>query len=237
MKENSTAAEFIPGMKKWEAIAALVYLPLHIFVIPLLAVQGHLRGWYGEAEANFICYAVGALFMLLVLGRFLRRDFDPFMDRPLACVLEVASSYLYMMGFNLILNMALSFFAPVQENPNNQAVFGLAEGSFGMVSAMAVFLAPIVEELIFRGGIFALLYPVSRRAAYLTGMLLFSVYHVWSYAATDPTAWIYLLQYLPVSFLLCRCYERCRSIWGPIFLHMLINAISMNALKMLEGLV
>lgn len=237
MKENSTAAEFTPGMKKWEAITALVYLPLHIFVIPALAAQGHLQGWYGAAEANFICYAAGALFMLLVLGRFLRRDFDPFLDRPLGCLLEVASGYLYMMGFNLILNMALSFFAPVQENPNNQAVFGLAEGSFGTVSAMAIFLAPIVEELIFRGGVFGLLHSASRPAAYLTSMLMFAVYHVWSYAAIDPKAWIYLLQYLPVSFLLCRCYERCRTIWGPIFLHMLINAISINALKMLEGLV
>ena len=51
-------------------------------------------------------------------------------------------------------------------------------------------------------------------------------------------AWclLYALQYLPVSWLLCRCYERCNSIWGSIFLHMTINAISIYALSALADL-
>ncbi len=45
-------------------------------------------------------------------------------------------------------------------------------------------------------------------------MILFSVYHIWAYAISDASYWIYVIQYLPVAFLLCRCYERCNSIWG-----------------------
>ena len=67
----------------------------------------------------------------------------------------------------------------------------------------------------------------------MASMLLFSVYHVWSYAMYEPSAWIYVIQYLPISWLLCRCYERCNTIWASIFLHMLINGISMQALQML----
>ena len=65
-------------------------------------------------------------------------------------------------------------------------------------------------------------------------MLLFGLYHVWGYAFADPIYWLYLLQYLPVSWLLCRCYERCNSSWGSIFLHMTLNAVSLSAMNALS---
>ena len=47
---------------------------------------------------------------------------------------------------------------------------------------------------------------------------------------------LYMLQYIPVSFLLCRCYERTESIWCSIFFHMLVNGVALNALSALESL-
>ena len=43
-----------------------------------------------------------------------------------------------------------------------------------------------------------------------------------------------LLQYLPVSWLLCRCYERCNSIWGSIFFHMLVNGVAVSTISFLQ---
>ena len=115
-------------------------------------------------------------------------------------------------------------------NPNNAAVMDLAHLELGKVTAMAVFLAPILEELLFRGGVFGTLRCWNRNVAYGVSMLLFALYHVWGYARNDPMSWLYLLQYMPVGFLLCRCYERTDSIWGSILLHMLNNAVSMRVL-------
>ena len=67
-------------------------------------------------------------------------------------------------------------------------------------------------------------------------MLLFALYHVWAYALESPVYLLYILQYLPISYLLCRCYERTDSIWSSIFLHMLVNAVSIRALRILEEL-
>ena len=47
---------------------------------------------------------------------------------------------------------------------------------------------------------------------------------------------LYALQYVPISYLLCRCYERTNSVWGNILLHMLVNFISLKALLLLEQL-
>ena len=88
----------------------------------------------------------------------------------------------------------------------------------------------------FRAGIFGTLRRYSRWGAYLVATLAFSLYHVWSYALVDPVYWLYFIQYVPVSLLLCRVYERTNSIWGSIFFHMLVNYIAMNALKVLETL-
>lgn len=45
-----------------------------------------------------------------------------------------------------------------------------------------------------------------------------------------------MIQYLPISFLLCRCYERSSTIWTPIFLHMTVNAVSISVLGKLGAL-
>lgn len=230
--------EFTSRLTNWESFAALVYLPVHLGLLPLVMGILLAAGRIDSTDANLVCYCIGAVYMLLTLGRFLRRDFDPLWEGPLFVAREIAACYIMMLGFNLIVNLLLGLVSgagmdSVLENPNNQAVYALAEGNFGKISAMTVFMAPIVEELMFRAGIFGFLRRYNRTAAYVASMLLFSVYHVWSYALQEPTAWIYVIQYLPVSWLLCRCYERCNTIWASIFLHMLINSISMQALEML----
>ena len=122
-------------------------------------------------------------------------------------------------------------------NPNNAAISGMAMDNYGPVAAMAVYMAPIVEELMFRAGIFGQLRKHNRILAYVLSVLCFSVYHVWGFALEEPIYWIYVLQYIPVSYLLCRCYESTDSIWTSIFFHMLVNGVSMKMLTVIEGLV
>lgn len=119
---------------------------------------------------------------------------------------------------------------PAMDNPNNSAILDAATQNSGAMAAMAIFMAPIVEEPLFRAGFFAPVRHRSRFAAYAVTILLFAGYHIFGYAAYDPRQWIYLLQYIPVTFLLCRAYERTNSIWTAVFFHMLVNSVSMMAL-------
>ena len=245
MKEKSPLPPFTSQMSRGETIAALLYLPIHIALLPRL-VSALLGNQGSHAQLNFICYAVAALYMLAIEWNFLRRDFDPLCDNLGRILLEIVTCYGLMLAFNLLLNGAVTLvqylvshqqeFDFVTENPNNSAIIGMTGEGYGMVSAMAIFLAPIAEELMFRAGLFGLLRRWNRGLAYAASMLLFAVYHVWGYALSDPVLWLYLLQYIPVSYLLCRCYERSNSIWGSIFLHMLINFMSMQALTLLQEL-
>ncbi len=233
-KKAPVPQEFTSRMSKWELIAALLYLPLHVWLLPRLLTMIPATAELSDLNVNMLVYGIGTGYMLLVLGGFFRREFDPLCDYPMYCVFQIVLSYGMMLAFNMLLGLAMTLILPAdQANPNNAAVMELAGEEFGKTAAIAVFLAPLVEEPIFRGGVFGLIRRTNRNAAYAVSMLLFALYHVWGYALQDPFYWVYLLQYLPVSWLLCRCYERCNSIWGSIFLHMMINGISIRLLSVL----
>ena len=96
--------------------------------------------------------------------------------------------------------------------------------------AVAVFMAPLVEECLFRGVLFGAIRPRSRFWAYAVSIAAFALYHVWQYAFMYQDARLLLsaLRYVPVSAALAFCYEQTRSIWPPVFFHMFINAMSLT---------
>lgn len=225
--------EFTSRLSRGQTVAVLIWLPMHVLLLPLAATLLWRLGLLDEVGVNVSLYVVGTLYMLLFLGRFFRRDFDALCDAPFFTALEVLVGYGIILGGNLIVS-GLMFAVGLADNPNNEAVYGLVEADFGPIAAITVFLAPLVEEPIFRAGIFGSLRRRSRVAAYLVSVLLFALCHVWAYALYDPKALLYLLQYLPAGIALARCYERTDSIWGSIFLHMLNNGVSILALSALR---
>ena len=229
--------EFTSRLTKKETAAVLAWLPVHLWLLPLLLQQMINRGAMDDVAANVICYTLGVLYMLGLLFTVLRRDFDPLCDRPVYCLLEILKNYvLTYLGNMAVGALMMLLLSQGGENPNNAGLMDMADRGWNQMSTMAVFMAPIVEECMFRAGIFGTLRRYSRWGAYLVATLAFSFYHVWTYALVDPVYWLYFIQYVPVSLLLCRVYERTNSIWGSIFFHMLVNYIAMNALKFLETL-
>ena len=237
MEENRrNRPPFSGSQNAVERILALLWLPIHLFLLP--RVVSHFFPGVDGSWLNLAVYAAGAGYMLVTQFRFLRQDFDPLCDRPGYMLLEILISYGAMLLFNMAVSGILMLLSNDLENPNNAAVVDMAMSSSGPISAVAVFLAPLTEELIFRAGIFGGLRKKSRLAAYLVSVALFALYHVWSYALSnrDWMVLLYALQYVPVSYLLCRIYERTNSIWGSILLHMFSNFVALHALTALERL-
>lgn len=221
---------FTSALNRREAIMVLGYLLLHLTALQFGFTALSERGLVSEGQATLLYYALGFVYMVLAAFSFLRRDFDALLDAPFFCIREVLRGYLWMLGFNLILGLLL-LLVPEAENPNNQAVMNLYVRDMGSMKAAILFLAPMVEEMMFRAGIFGLLRRKNRRAAYLVSALCFALYHVVPYAVQNPLYWVFVLQYIPVSLLLARCYERTSCIWCSVFFHMLVNGISLSALS------
>jgi len=235
MKQN--LPQFTNRLNRNEMRAVMVYLIVHVGIMPWIINFMVARGTVTSTEGNFLYYVFGTAYMLATCMPFLRRNFDPLVDRPFHCLMEIITGYFTMVCINFCVNLLLIELLPTLQNPNNTAVSELVFENFGMMKSSLVLLTPIAEEMLFRAGIFGMIYEqLGRKPAYIVSVGLFSLYHVWSYAILDPINWVYLLQYIPVSFLLARCYERTNSIWCPIFFHMTVNSVSVKTIDMLQAM-
>ena len=219
-------------MRRWETVLALLWLPVHVLGLPLLLLL--LFPQMSMANVNFWTYALGAAALTLSCLVFLRRDFDRLWERPLYILGQAALGYALLMLANYLLAVVLGPFLP-QDNPNNMALMDMVKAERQRIIAISVILAPILEELIFRGGVFGLLRRWNRVLAYGACLLLFGLYHTWQFALSDPIYWLYLIQYLPAGFFLCRSYEKTECIWTSILLHILNNGMSLWLLQMVGG--
>ena len=110
---------------------------------------------------NAIWYAVGVGYTLLFLGKYLRRSFDVLLDHPgqslLAAVSGLATDYLLSWALTFILllfNVARGLHG--QQRRRSRA--GRRKNGQRMF-AVAVLLAPIVEEPLFRGLLYGQIPP------------------------------------------------------------------------------
>ena len=227
-RERRPLPEFTSALTNKELIFVGAGLVLHLFLLPKILVELIVAEKLSENMGNFLLYAVMTVYVVVCTFRFLRRDFDPLADSPVMTVLETLSSYFSLMCFNLLTALVLSLFEQTS-NPNSAAIFDMAEESSGLTMTMAVFLSPIVEEVLFRGGIFGFLRKYNRAAAYAVTTAVFALYHLWGFILPDVRNLIYLIQYIPAGLILCRVYERSNTIWCPIGMHMLVNYMSLQA--------
>ncbi|MFB0921667.1 MAG: type II CAAX endopeptidase family protein [Oscillospiraceae bacterium] len=223
---------FFNTMPKTQKIAGLVYLPFHVLILPLFLGMAAtwLPGGLDELTQNIIYYVLGFLFCLIVMWKYLREAFDILLDNPMVSIVVLVFGYfMYLLLSYLSVGVLLIIFGDKLSNPNNDAIQSLANDSPRAALGLAVFIAPVVEEVLFRGVVFGSLCPKHRTWAFIASIGLFALYHVWQYAlvSMDAMTLIYIIEYIPAGYALAWTYEKTNSIWISVFLHMLINILSM----------
>lgn len=223
-------------MKKYERIAGWIWLPVHMFllsfavawlcgaVLPLLGLR--LTGSWPE----LLYYAVSALFVLTVLFPFMKASFHALCENFWRALADVLFGYVFYYILLYAASFLLSLLLDNLTNPNTEGIITQAKFNPNVILVVAVILAPIAEEALFRGVAFGTLYKKSRVLAYAVSTLLFAVYHLWDYLLIgfDWHLLLYLIQYVPGAVALGWCYARSGTIWAPILLHAMINYISIS---------
>lgn len=216
-------------LKKSEIWGALILLALHAIIFPIVAgfcIGFNTPGW-DSARINLAYYCLSFCCTLLLMGNFLHRNFNALCDNPGRVIKTYLLGWLIYLGAAMAAGVILNFIDFGGANPNDSAVMDMVDINRRSVFVIGVLLAPIVEETIFRGGIFGSIRPKSRLLAYAASIALFSLYHVWQFAFfyNDLRYLIFALQYIPISLTLCWCYDRSGSLWTSIALHMTFNLI------------
>lgn len=223
-------------MRRSELVAGWIYLPIHIFILPVILALSSvallpLMGiTLDDPHINLVYYAVSFTYVLAFLFRFLKSSFSDLVDNFLRSLSAIGLGFLLYFIANIAVNMVLLYFTENLTNPNSEIINSTTKLNANLMTAVSVFLAPVVEEVLFRGVVFGSLRKRNRFWAFAVSALLFAVYHLWDafLGGFDWLLVLYLLQYIPAGLILAWCYERGRGIWAPIFLHMIINYVSVS---------
>ncbi len=230
--------EFKFPMSVRERVMGMVYIIFHSAIIPyavafvnILILQPSGMGM-SEAQITLVVYVIGFIYCLISMFKYLKTSFSDIFDRPAAFLVCIAVGFFACIAMSLAVSWILVAMKVTNlTNPNSETVNVLIGEDRGLIIAAAVLFAPIIEECMFRGALFGTIRLKNRALAYIVTMFAFSMYHLWQYFIVDysPSLWLYMLQYVPHTIVLCRAYEISGSIWCPIFLHGIINAVALMA--------
>ena len=168
-----------PETREW--ILGALYLPVFLFFLNFAILTYFPALGFPLTEprnyffANLLYMTVNFAVMLLIFRRTLWQSLREFEGKMLLSVL-IGFGMCY--GANLVLTTAYTVLDIMPENYNQEAVNSLLGGYPLAMTLCTVVLAPLAEECLFRGVLFA---PLARKclpAAYALSMFLFAGMHV-----------------------------------------------------------
>ncbi len=218
--------EFYFPMKTREKVAGWLYFPIHtvlmsLFILPFIFKTLTSNGVeLDNIQANVIYYIIGFLYILIFMMSYLRRCYV--MDKKAGLISTV------FLGFGIYWLLSFLLVSIETPNPNNDAVMSMVSQQIYTMTAITVIMAPIVEEVLFRGVLYGSIRMKSKILAYVVSVLLFALYHEWSfiYAYKDWSYLLAIVDYIPAGIALAWTYEKSNNIWYPILLHMIINGLA-----------
>lgn len=189
---------------------------------------------YEQAYYAELVYVAGCFLLTFVV-------FFPFLKKARIYLFpsELLKTVLLGFGFYLLLNFAVEWIlvdimifrelimekTTIIFNPNQTAIDTMVEYNPIPMYIGTILLAPVTEELLMRGMVFAPLCRKSPALAYVVSSLIFAGLHVVPFLQyLDLLNFVMLmLIYLPSGIVLGWVYQRTRCIYGPIALHCTMN--------------
>ncbi len=232
-------------MTKNEQNFGWLYLIAEATVLPRLvsAVLMILFPKSGNTALNIVLFALNFLVVLLAFRRYLQ-DSVPHLKgslRSILCkaVLALVVSRIAGAALNWLLYLLYpryfvsTAFGPLLQNLNDQTIVQMAQEQYVLIALSTVILVPAAEELLHRGAVFGSLYSKSPVLACTVSTALFAGVHLLSHLGEPDRLYLLLcfLQYIPPALCLCWLYAGTGSIFAPIFMHMLYNAIGIFSVR------
>jgi len=226
---------FSGNLTNQETISGFCYMVFQfLFLGEVLAwINGRIPQPLNLAELNFTFYLVNFIAILLIFHDFLSNALKQATRHPAllcqAVILGLAAYY----AACYVMDWGISQLAPGYSNYNDQAITGMVNGNYFLMAVGTVVLVPPVEECLFRGLIFRNLYGKSRWAAYIISIAAFAIIHILGYIGRyEPLELVMaFLQYLPAGLCLAWAYTKADTIFAPILIHAIVNAVSIGLVR------
>lgn len=182
----------------------------------------------GLMKINFLYHLISACATALIFRRFLCGSIRTFRQETRRVLLTAAAC----LGVYYLLSTALGavIFAVDASfsNVNDNTVTGFLRSNPVLTSAATIVLAPISEELLFRGLVFHRARRLGKWAAYVISVAAFAAIHIMGYVGSfsAPRLLLCFLQYIPAGIVLAAGMDATGSIITPMLIHACINAVA-----------
>ena len=160
--------------------------------------------------------------------------------RPQAVDIALAvAGFVIYFGLFLVAVAAIRSVFPGLDTEQRQDIGfddALSPLKLGLVFLALVVLAPLAEEILFRGLLFSGLRKRLRFwGATLITSVLFGLAHIFGGEEGASLLWIAGLDTLLLSFVLCYLREKTGRLWAPVYLHAIKNSIAFLVLFVITG--
>ena len=217
-----------------EQIAGVVFFVIYLLVLPFVTTplfnlaERLLDTTISGAMRNILYYYILFAVTLIIFHGFLARTSRRLLDNlGLACK-SAAVGLVGLHGLNELVYRLTNLIFTNRTNLNDTTISAQIDDAPHMTLLIVIFLAPFVEEVLFRGLVFGNLKSKSRALAYAVSCLLFALLHVWQFAVVkqDVTYFLLMIQYLVPGLVLAWAYDHSGTLWSSIALHAAANALS-----------
>ena len=230
MAKKKAASYMTPG----EQIGGVVFLMIYLVVLPFATdplfrfVGGLLDVSISATVQNMIYYYVLFAVTLVMFHKFIGRTSRNFADNLGVACRSMLVGLIGLYGLNELVYRLTRLAIDNRTNLNDTTISAQIQDAPRVTLLIIVFLAPFIEEVLFRGLVFGNLKSKSRVVAYLVSCLLFALIHVWQFAVVqqDITYFLLMVQYLVPGAVLAWAYESSGTLWASIGLHAAANALS-----------
>lgn len=230
MAKRKAAAYMTAG----EQIAGVIFFVIYLLVLPfatapLFRLAGKLLGvTISSALQNIIYYYVLFAVTIIIFHGFLARTSRHLLDNLGGACKTAAVGLVGLYGLNELVYRLTNIVFTNRTNLNDTTISAQIDDAPHMTLLIVIFLAPFVEEVLFRGLVFGNLKSKSRAVAYAVSCLLFALLHVWQFAVVnqDITYFLLMIQYLVPGLVLAWAYDHSGTLWASIALHAAANALS-----------
>ena len=230
MAKKKATSYMTPG----EQIGGVVFLMIFLVVLPFATdplfrfVGGLLDTTISATVQNMIYYYVLFAVTLIMFHKFIGRTSRNFADNLGVACRSVLIGLVGLYGLNELVYRLSNLVVSNRTNLNDTTISAQIQDAPRVTLLIIVFLAPFVEEVLFRGLVFGNLKQKSRVVAYLASCFLFALIHVWQFAVVnqDITYFLLMVQYLVPGAVLAWAYESSGTLWASIGLHAVANALS-----------
>ena len=221
-----------------EQIAGVVFFVIYLLVLPfvtnpLFDLAGRLLAVsISAAMRDVLYYYILFAVTIIIFHGFLARTSRHLMDNLGGACKTAAAGLVGLYGLNELVYRLTNLIFTNRTNLNDTTISAQIHDAPHMTLLIVIFLAPFVEEVLFRGLVFGNLKSKSRGLAYVVSCLLFALLHVWQFAVVkqDVTYFLLMIQYLVPGLVLAWAYDHSGTLWASIGLHAAANALSVWAM-------